>query len=418
MKNVIVIGAGIVGTTTALALAEKGLRVTVLDSRAEAGLETSYANGGLLAANSALPWSSPGTPTQLFKWLGREDAPLLLRPRAIPGLGMWGVRFMMNCRAAKYHQTAATLTRLGQHSLEAMDRLLGQTRVTANVQRGGFLELIRGKDATRRAEVFARMLEGFGAKVSRLNAAQSVALEPSLAPIASTIDVALLLEADAWGDARAFSIAAAAAAQRDGVTFRWNTRVESLDVQNGSIRGVQLQQEHLTADAVVMCAGPMSPSLVAPFGIRLPIAPVKGYSLTLSADELGFLPQRPIVDDHEHIAVTPLGDRLRVAGTVEFDGFDKTLRAGRVDNLKRALSRLFPAMRMPENVGPWCGLRPMTADGLPLISPTRVQRLFLNTGHGALGWTLACGSAELVAGMVTGERDPRDTAFSLSRSFW
>ncbi|HYS64969.1 MAG TPA: FAD-dependent oxidoreductase [Paraburkholderia sp.] len=418
MSHVIVIGAGIIGTTTALALAEKGLRVTVVDSRPEAGLETSYANGGLLAANSALPWSSPGTPTQLFKWLGREDAPLLLRPRAIPGLGMWGVRFLTNCRPAKYHQTASTLTRLGQQSLEAMDRLLGQSRVTASVHRGGFLELIRGKDAAHRAEVFARMLERMGAKVSRLDAAQCVALEPSLAPIADSIGIALLLECDAWGDARAFSIAAAAAAQREGVTFRWNAPVDGLDAYDGAIRGVRLQNEYLVADSVVVCAGAMSPSLLRPLGMRLPIAPVKGYSLTISADDLGFLPQRPIVDDHEHIGVTPLGDRLRVAGTVEFDGFDKTLRPGRVDNLKRALMRLFPKMRMPENVGPWCGLRPMTADGLPLISPTKVEHLFLNTGHGALGWTLACGSAELVTSMVIGARDPRDAPFALTRSLW
>jgi D-amino-acid dehydrogenase len=418
MNHVIVIGAGIVGTTTALALAEKGVRVTVLDSRPEAGLETSYANGGLLAANSALPWSSPGTPTQLFKWLGREDAPLLLRPRAIPGLGWWGVRFLMNCRAAKYHETAATLTRLGQQSLAAMDRLLGQSRIAAKVQRGGFLELIRGKDAAPRAERFARMLEGMGAKVTRLDAARSVALEPTLAPIGESIGVGLFLESDAWGDARAFSIAAAEAAKREGVSFRWNTAVESLDVYNGAIRGIRLDTEYISADAVVMCAGPMSASLVKPLGLRLPIAPVKGYSLTLSAADLGFLPQRPIVDDHEHIAVTPLGNTLRVAGTVEFDGFDKTLRAARVDNLKRAVSRLFPTMRMPDNVGAWCGLRPMTADGMPLISPTRVQKLFLNTGHGALGWTLACGSAELVAAMVTGERDSRDAPFNLSRRFW
>lgn len=416
--HVVVIGAGIVGTTTALALAEKGLRVTVVDSRPDAALETSFANGGLLAANSALPWSSPGTPMQLLKWLGREDAPLLLRPRAIAGLGWWGVQFLANCRESKYLRTAATLTKLGQQSLAAMDRLLGAKRVSASVQRGGFLELIRGDNAAQRADVFARMLEGMGAKVSRLDAAQCVALEPSLAPIEHSIGAALLLESDVWGDARAFSVAAATAAAREGVTFRWNTPVHGLDTHDGSVRGVRLQDERLEADSVVVCAGALSPSLLRPLGVRLPIAPVKGYSLTISADELGFLPRRPIVDDHEHVAITPLGDRLRVAGTVEFDGFDRTLRAGRVDNLKRAVSRLFPAVRMPANVNPWCGLRPMTVDGLPLISRTKVERLFVNTGHGALGWTLACGSAELVTAMVTGEPGADNTPFALQRSLW
>lgn len=418
MKHVIVIGAGIIGTTTALALAGAGIRVTVIDSEPEAGKGTSFANGGLLAANSALPWSSPGTPTQLLKWLGREDAPLLLRPRAIPGLGMWGVRFLANCRAAKYHRTAATLTAFGQQSLAAMERLLGQNRIDAGIQRGGLLELIRGKGAEGRAESFARMLERMGAKVQRLDAAQSVALEPSLAPVAHTIGTALLLESDAWGDAHQFSVATATAARRDGVTFRWNAKVRGIDVQGGAIRGVRLEDDYLSADSVVVCAGALSPSLVGPLGIRLPMAPVKGYSLTLSADELGFLPKRPIVDDYEHIGVTPLGDRLRVAGTVEFDGFDTTLRPARVENLKHALKRLFPCMRMPDEVHPWCGLRPMAADGLPIISSTAVPQLFVNTGHGALGWTLACGSADLVTSLVTGKANARDTPFDLRRSFW
>ncbi|WP_144109599.1 FAD-dependent oxidoreductase [Paraburkholderia sp. BCC1886] len=418
MKHVIVIGAGIIGTTTALALAGAGCRVTVIDSQLEAGQETSFANGGLLAANSALPWSSPGTPTQLFKWLGREDAPLLLRPRAIPGLGMWGVRFLANCRADKYYRSAATLTAFGQQSLASMERLLGRNTVASGIQRGGLLELIRGKDAQRRAETFAQMLERMGAKVKRLDAAQSVALEPTLAPIADTIGTALLLESDAWGDAHAFSVATAAAAQREGVSFRWGCKVSGLEMANGAIRGVRLHDGTLAADCVVVCAGAMSPSLVAPFGVRLPMAPVKGYSLTIAADDIGFLPQRPIVDDYEHIGVAPLGDKLRVAGTVEFDGFDKTLRAGRVDNLKRALNRLFPQIRLPAELNPWCGLRPMAADGLPIISPTAVPRLFVNTAHGALGWTLACGSADLVTSMVTGQSDGRDTPFSLTRSFW
>ncbi|MDR5758696.1 FAD-dependent oxidoreductase [Caballeronia sp. LZ035] len=418
MKHVIVIGAGIIGTTTALALAGAGCRVTVIDSRSEAGLETSFANGGLLAANSALPWSSPGTPLQLLKWLGREDAPLLLRPRAIPGLGMWGLRFLANCRASKYQRTAAALTAFGQHSLAIMERLLGEQRIEAKIRHGGLLELIRGKDAERHAEDFARMLERMGAKVTRLDGAQTAALEPTLAPIANSIGTGLLLESDAWGDARAFSVAAAAAAQRQGVTFRWNADVLGIDVRAGAVRGVRLHDDYLSADSVVVCAGALSPAVVAPLGVRLPMAPVKGYSLTLAASDLDFMPARPIVDDFEHIGVTPLGDTLRVAGTVEFDGFDKTLRPARVDNLRRALSRLFPRMTLPDNVRPWCGLRPMAADGLPLVSATRVPQLFVNTGHGALGWTLACGSAELVTSMVTGQTDGRGSPFSLTRSFW
>jgi D-amino-acid dehydrogenase len=418
MKHVVVIGAGIIGTTTALALVTAGFRVTVVDARREAGLETSFANGGLLAANSALPWSSPGTPTQLLQWLGREDAPLLLRTRAIPGLGLWGLQFLSNCRPRKYLATAATLTAFGQQSLIAMERLMADKPLGANIAHGGLIELIRGKDAARRAELFARMLERMGAKVARLDAAQTVALEPTLAPIARSIDTGLLLELDAWGDARAFSMAVAEAAAQAGVTFRWETPVSGIDHASGKATGVQLGQEHLAADAVVLCAGSMSRGFLAPLRIRLPIAPVKGYSLTLAKADIGFLPSRPIVDDQEHVGVTPLGDRLRVAGTVEFDGYDRTLRPGRVANLAKAVSRIFPEMTLPAELRPWCGLRPMVADGMPIIDRTDVGGLYVNTGHGALGWTLACGSADRITSIIKGESGANDSPFRLSRSFW
>lgn len=418
MKHVVVIGAGIVGTTTALALATAGFRVSVVDSRPEAGLETSFANGGLLAANSALPWTSPGTPLQLLKWLGKEDAPLLLRARAIPGLGLWGLKFLLNCRESKYLETAATLTAFGQQSLVAMERLLAQKKLPIDIERHGLIELIRGKGAGARAERFAQMLERMGARVRRLDAAQCVALEPTLVPIAGSIDTALLLEADAWGDARAFSVAAADAARKEGVVFRWGTAIQGIETRDGKTTGIRLVGEVFSADAVVVCAGAMSPGILKPLGIRLPIAPVKGYSLTLAREDIGLMPLRPIVDDHEHVGVTPLGDRLRVAGTVEFDGYNRTLQPGRVANLQQAVSRLFPQMKMPNEIRPWCGFRPMVPDGLPLIDATPVANLYVNTGHGALGWTLACGSADLITSIVKGATPAGRSPFRLSRSYW
>lgn len=418
MKHVVIIGAGIIGTTTAMALVSAGFRVTVVDGHREAGLETSFANGGLLAANSALPWSSPATPLQLLKWLGREDAPLLLRARAIPGLGLWGLQFLSNCRPKKYLATAATLTAFGQQSLIAMERLLANKTLTASIAHGGLIKLIRGKDALRRADRFAQMLEHIGAKVTRLNAAQTVALEPTLAPIARSIDTGLLLQLNAWGDARAFSVAVAEAAALAGVTFLWETPVNGIEHADGRVTGVHIGDGHVKADAVVLCAGSMSPSLLKPFRIRLPIAPVKGYSLTLARADIGFLPSRPIVDDQEHVGVTPLGDQLRVAGTVEFDGFDRTLRPGRVANLANAVSRIFPEMTLPADIRPWCGLRPMVADGLPIIDRTAIDGLYVNTGHGALGWTLACGSADRIASIIKGDSSVNNSPFRISRSYW
>lgn len=415
MTATIVIGAGVIGATTAWFLARAGYSVTVLDSRPSPGLETSFANGGLLAANSALPWSSPGTPLQMLKWLGREEAPLLLRPSAIPSLGGWGVRFLANCRQGKYRETANTLTRFGQHSLGLMNDLLERQPLAFDFGRGGFLEIFKGPAAHTSAEAFAQMLERMGAKVRRLDRRACVALEPSLAPIEASIETGLWLENDCWGDACKFTREIAKAAQALGVRFQYDTEISRIETHAGRVSAVVHRQGRLTAEQVVVCAGAASLRLLTPLGVKLAMAPVKGYSLTLSRDEAGIAPLRPIVDDHEHICVTPLGDRLRVAGTVEFAGEDRTLRPSRVENLKQALRALYPQIHMPEEVNAWCGMRPMSADGMPFIDSTAVHNLFVNTAHGALGWTLACASGERVVQLLKGQRG---TQFRLDRRLY
>jgi D-amino-acid dehydrogenase len=415
MTATIIIGAGVIGATTACFLAREGLSVTVLDSQPEPGMETSFANGGLLAANSALPWSSPGTPLQMLKWLGREDAPLLLRPSAIPALGTWGLKFLANCRDSKYRDTANTLTRFAQHSLGLMEALLKRDSLKFDLGRGGFLEIFKGAGAKASAEAFATLLERMGARVKRLDRLACVTLEPSLIPIESSIEVGLWLENDCWGDAHKFTREMARVATAEGVRFEYGTTVTGLEVKSGRVTGVKLGNNRLAADRIIVCGGAASPTLLGPWGVKLPIAPVKGYSLTLDRDAVGVSPMRPIVDDHEHICVTPLGDRLRVAGTVEFAGNDRTLRESRVANLKQALRNLYPQIRMPEEVNAWCGMRPMTVDGLPYIDATPVQGLFVNTGHGALGWTLACASAERIAQLVMGSYAPNVGAFNVHR---
>jgi D-amino-acid dehydrogenase len=415
MTATIIIGAGVIGATTACFIAREGLSVTVLDSQPESGLETSFANGGLLAANSALPWSSPGTPLQMLKWLGREDAPLLLRPSAIPSLGTWGLKFLANCRDSKYRDTANTLTRFGQHSLGLLDSLLSREALQFDLGRGGFLEIFKGPGAHASAEAFATLLTRMGGSIKRLDRAACVALEPSLAPIESSIEVGLWLEKDCWGDAHKFTREMVRVAEGLGVQFQYGSEVTGLEVSGGNVTGVKLANGRLDAARVIVCGGAASPRLLAPWGVKLPIAPVKGYSLTLDRAEAGIAPTRPIVDDHEHICVTPLGDRLRVAGTVEFAGTDRTLRASRVANLKQALRNLYPQIRMPVEINAWCGMRPMTVDGLPYIDATPVANLFVNTGHGALGWTLACASAERVTQLVQGTYAPNVGTFRLHR---
>lgn len=417
MPDVIVVGAGVVGTTTALYLAREGMSVQVIDSQPAAGLETSFANGGLVTPSTAIPWCSPAVPGLLLKWIGRENAPLLLRPSAIPRLGLWGLKFLANCRPAKHAASARQLTRFARESLAETEGLLAQRTVDYQLSHGGLMELFRDDNGVATRDSYAGMLEGFGAKTIRLTAEDCVALEPSLAPIVSTIRAGLHLPDDAWGDARRFTLAAETAARGLSVEFNYGTHVKRLLTSAGRIEGIETENGSIEARTVVVCAGVASKRLLAPMGIRLPIEPVKGYSISMGKEELGFLPGRPILDDTARLGVTPLGDHLRVAGTVEFDGYNSTLRPGRVQNLVSAFKSLFPDARVPAQLNPWCGFRPMSADGMPMVGGTRVEGLFVNSGHGALGWTLACGSARLITNTVTGRPGIDGTPFALGRSF-
>lgn len=417
MPDAIVVGAGVIGTTTALYLAREGLSVQVIDAREGAGLETSFANGGLVTPSTALPWCSPGVPGMLMRWIGREDAPLLLRASAIPRLGLWGLRFLANCRPSKHAASSASLTRFARESLSETEELLAQRTVDYKLSHGGLLELYRDDDGIAARERYATFLEGLGIRTVRVNAEECIALEPHLQPIAQTIRAGLHLPDDAWGDARKFTLAVETSARERQVEFNFGTSIKRLTTSGGRIDGVETDKGQITARTIVVCAGARAPALLKPLGIRLPIEPVKGYSISLPLDELGFLPNRPIVDDTAHLGVTPLGDHLRVAGTVEFDGYNNTMRPGRVQNLVSAFKSLFPNVRLPEQLNAWSGFRPMSADGLPIVGPTRVEGLYVNGGHGALGWTLACGSARLIANMVVGRPGTDGSRFAIDRSY-
>jgi len=418
IHDVIVVGAGVVGMTTALYLAREGLSVAVIDEQPGAGLSTSFANGGLVTPSTAMPWSSPTALKLLLRWIGREDAPLLMRPEAIPRLGLWGLKFAANCRPAAHLRSSKTLTHFARESLEELEGLIAQRMVDFPLGRGGLLAIYRDDAGLAARDRYVEFLHGLAIETRTLDADTTVAMEPSLAPIASSICGGLLLPNDAWGDAWRFSRAVEEASRKLDVACHFGTRLASLVVENGKISGLRTAETLMKAHHVVICAGPRTPALLEPLGIRVPIMPVKGYSISLSKSDIGFLPSRPIVDDLAHIGVTPLGDRLRIAGTVELAGHDGTIRPQRIDNLKRAVTALFPGMTMPSDLSPWAGLRPMTPDGLPVIDATAISGLYVNGGHGALGWTLACGSARLMTAIIMG-REPADgSPFRLGRSFW
>ncbi len=412
------IGAGVVGTTTAYYLAREGLQVTVVDAAAGPGLETSFANGGLVTPSTAFPWSSPGALKLMLSYMGRDDAPLLLRPMDIPKLGLWGLRFALNCRPAKYRESARLLSNFARESLEELEGLLSQSNVDYSLSRGGLIQVYRDKFGVQSRDLYAQFLERMGIESTMLDSGGVVELEPSLEPIAPSIRAGLLLPNDAWGNAHQFSTAIDAAGRSLGVTYRYGVKADGLRRSGGSVEGVETSVGFLPASRVVLCGGPLTPALLASLGISVPICPVKGYSISLAKSEIGFLPNHPIVDDHAHLGVTPLGDQLRIAGTVEFAGFDRTIRPSRIDNLKRAVLNLFPEMKLPDDISPWAGLRPMTPDGLPVIDATGVEGLYINSGHGALGWTLACASARLVSALITGRAVSGNSPFRLNRSYW
>ncbi|WP_421696264.1 FAD-dependent oxidoreductase [Aestuariivirga sp.] len=418
VADTLVIGAGVVGTATAYYLAREGLATTVLDAASEAAVETSFANGGLVTPSTAFPWSSPGALRLLLKYMGREDAPMLLRPGDILKLGGWGLRFALNCRPAKYRQSARLLSNFAHHSLEELTGLLAQQSVSYELYRGGLLQIYRDDAGAQNGSLYAAFLRSMGIACDELDRSAVLALEPLLGPIAGSIRKGLLLPGDAWGDARLFTHAVEKAARQLSVAFDYGVKVTGLHVENGRVAGVKTERSLIPAERVVLCAGAATPRLLAQHGITAPICPVKGYSITLRREDIGLLPARPIVDDHAHLGVTPLGDRLRVAGTVEFSGHDTSVRDIRIGNLTRALANLFPNMNIPADISPWAGLRPMTPDGLPIIDRTPIEGLFVNSGHGALGWTLSCGSADLISRIIMGREANGGSPFALNRSYW
>lgn len=418
MSRTIVVGAGVIGATAALYLARNGIPVTVVDGQAGPGLDTSYANGGLVTPSTAFPWSSPGSLRLLLRYMGREDAPLYLKPSDIVRLGSWGLRFALNCRPSRYSESSRIVSRFASESLTSLTELLKRSNGNYDLQRGGLLQVYRGPGAQASWDGYSAFLDRMGIRFDRLDPAGVVKREPTLSAISETIHGGLLLPDDAWGDAFRFTEMAASAGQDAGAEFLYNTAVTSLVVKNGRVNGIRTGTGEIAGSTIILCTGPRTKTLLAPLGIDLPLYPVKGYSITLRKEDIGFMPRQPIVDDHAHLGVTPLGDRLRVAGTVEFAGFDQSLQPRRIENLKRALLGLYPHLRLPDQISPWAGLRPMMPDGLPVIDSAGVEGLYLNCGHGALGWTLACGSAEKLVQLIVGNRRESDSPFRLNRRFW
>jgi len=421
-QKVVIVGGGVIGIATAYRLRRDGHEVTLIEKEPGPGLETSFANGGQVSAGEVAPWAGPGVPTQALKWLGRADAPLRLRLKADSEQWKWLWRFWRRCSLKAQRDGAERnvgLALLSRDILqESLDDLAAKGFDAAfDRKQEGILRVFASTAEVEHAAHEAERLEPYGLRQEKLSAAECITLEPALASAHQRGEVAggVYSSSDQSGDAYKFTCALAAAAEEMGVTFLYGEKVAKLERQGNRITHVRTNVRRLEADVVVLAAGVMSPHLLD--GIKLPVYPVKGYSVTLDVPDDGSAPKVSVTDEVRRIVVSRLGNRLRAAGQAEVAGYDKTVELDRAQSVLKAVRALFPALG--EDLEPefWCGLRPMTPDGVPVLglAPGR-DNLYLNTGHGTLGWTLAMGSAAVLADLIAGRAPPVDPDnFSASR---
>ena len=402
-RRVLILGGGIIGTTTAYALCKRGFEVTVVERQDGVGLETSFANGSLITPSMADPWAAPGLPLKLLKWVGREESPFLVRLGALPGMMSWGLRFLANCNPRDWRRNTEVILRIAQYSQSRLKALSADTGISYDQRSAGTLRLFRDDGSMADAKRSAEMVGELGVPFRVLDAAECAALDPALAPNIEKIAGGIHFPDDETGDAFKFTTALADLCREAGVMFRFGETVKSIDVDCGRIEGVTTSDGRLQADDYVIALGSASTAHLRQIGIKIPVYPVKGYSLTIDIAGWNNAPTVPMLDDGKKMGIVRLGGRLRLAGTAEFAGFDASLNAARGANLIDGVTELFPDCPNVDKGRHWAGLRPMTPDGIPILGRTPFDNLFLNVGHGHLGWTMAAGSADVIADLIAGE---------------
>ncbi len=403
----LVLGAGVIGTATAYFLAKDGHEVTVLDRQPGAAMETSFGNGGVLHTSECEPWSRPGMARKVLGWLGKEDAPFVLRYRAIPKMWRWGLAFARNCEHGRFMRHTRTNMALSLLTLELIQRIRAETGIAYDHLETGSMKIYTSRDAMAQVEADCKALEPHGLGYEAVDVARCVALEPALEPIADTLAGALYFPPDETGDCHKFTAALAAHCAEIGVAFEWGARVRRLRRKGRRIAAVETDRGTHGADVVVAALGSDTPLLLRPLGIRVPIYPVKGVTVTVSADAWPARPRMPIIDDSRLFGLVPLGDRLRCSGSAEITGYDTTPSRVRCQTIVDNVTGVFPKFADcfdPETALYWAGLRPMTPTGVPCLGRTGLENLYVNAGHGHLGWTMSCGSAKVLADIVAKRR--------------
>lgn len=414
--KVIVLGAGVTGVTSAWFLQQAGHDVTLIDRQPDAGLETSFANGGQISVSHAEPWANPGAPLKVLKWLAREDAPLLFRLRPDAQQWLWGLQFLRECTPARTRHNIRQIVNLGLYSRSTLQQLRAQLDIPYDHLTKGILHFYTSQQEFDAAQEPARVMREHGCELDMKTADECVRIEPALAQCRDRIVGGSMTPSDESGDAHAFTQSLARHAQAAGVRFLANTRIVGLERDGDRLQAVQVADadgvvRREAADGFVLCMGSFSAAFARQLGITLRIYPAKGYSVTLPVIDPANSYNVSLTDDEYKLVFSRLGDRLRIAGTAELNGYDTALNLVRCEAIVRRTRELFPQMTDGQGARYWTGLRPATPSNVPYIGRSKIGNLFLNTGHGTLGWTHSCGSARAIADIVSGRVPELDFAF-------
>jgi D-amino-acid dehydrogenase len=409
--KVVVMGAGVIGVTTAWYLSKAGAEVVVLDRQQGPGLETSYANAGELSYGMTSPWAAPGIPMKALKWLFMKRRPLFIWPLISPTMWVWGLRMLANCNAEAYARNKSRMVRISNYSRDVLPDLIAETGIQYDGREQGTLQLFRTEKQLKGSKADQEVLAEYDSPFEVLDPDGCVAVEPALAAVRQKFVGGLRLTADRTGDCRMFTIALAEKCAERGVVFHYGQTIREIVVENARVIGVDTDPVgRVTGDAYVCALGSFAPSVLNPIGLRLPVYPVKGYSVTLPVTDDARAPQSTIMDETHKVAITRLGDRIRVAGQAEIAGYSGRLGPHATDTVRYVVNDLFPGGGDLAKAEGWTGLRPMTPDGTPVLGPTPLPNLYVNTGHGTLGWTMSAGSGRIVADIVTGKVPEVDMA--------
>lgn len=414
--KILVLGAGVIGTTTAWFLNQAGHDVTVIDRQPNAGLETSFANGGQISVSHAEPWATPSAPLKILKWLGKEDAPLLFRLRADINQWRWGLQFLMECSPARTRSNTLNILRLGLYSRSVLQKLRAETQIEYDALTKGILHFYTDSQEFENAIAAAKLMRSINLDRQIIDQKSDILkIEPAFSRSIDQIVGATYTSSDESGDAHKFTQNLAKLAAEKGVHFLYNHTITQIKQNQGRISGITVQHDtttfDVTADAYVVCLASYSALMVRDLGISLLIYPAKGYSATVEIPEGASAPTVSLTDDEHKLVFSHLGNRLRIAGTAELNGYNLSLNDVRCQALIKRTASLFPEAADYSNPVFWTGLRPATPSNVPYIGKTKYPNLYLNTGHGTLGWTHSCGSAQAITDIINGKKPDVEFTF-------